>query len=103
MTRAVRRAALLAFTLGGCAAPVRSGVLVLRVDPADARVLLDDRVIGSGAQLSGRPLKINAGHRRLEIAADGRYAARRDVDLPPGGRVELDVTLRTVPDGEPGD
>lgn len=98
----------LALTLGlvvlgtGCAGTRRppSGLLVLRVTPAEARVTLDDRYIGSGGQLTGRVLKLDSGVRRLEVTAEGRYGARREAVVAPGGRVELQIDLPAVPDGE---
>jgi len=94
---------LLVFLLAeGCAGPRRppSGILRLRVTPAEARVLLDDRYIGSAAQLSGRPLKLDSGVRRIEVTAEGRYAARREAAITPGGQLDLSIDLRAVPDGE---
>jgi hypothetical protein len=94
----------LAFTLGGCAAArPKSGILVLRVGPADARVLLDDHYIGSAQQLSGQRLRINAGRRRIEVSAEGHYAQRREAEVAPGGQAQLDIELHPVPDGVRGD
>ena len=88
----------------GCAASQKppTGVLVLRLAPPDARVLLDDQYVGSAAQLSGHRLRIHAGHRRIEVSAEGHYAARRDAELLANGQVELKIELHRVPEGERG-
>jgi hypothetical protein len=94
----------LAFALGGCATarPV-TGILVLRVTPAEARVLLDDHYIGSGQQLSGQLLRLNAGRRRIEVSAEGHYAQWREADVAPDRQARLDIALHPVPDGLRGD
>jgi hypothetical protein len=96
---------LFAVTLAsGCAAvKPPQGILVIKVSPPDARVTLDEHYIGSGLQLSGHRLRINAGHRRLEISAEGHYAQRRDAEVPPNGETTLEVQLHEVPDGVRGD
>lgn len=96
------RLALLSLFALGCAGTQRppAGFLVLRVSPADARVLLDDRYIGSGGQLSGRLLKLDSGTRRIEVSAEGRYGARREAVVTPGNRTELQIELPAVPQGE---
>lgn len=96
------RLAILALVLAGCAGSARppAGYLLLRVSPADARVLLDDRYIGSAGQLTGRVLKLDSGTRRVEVSADGRYGARREAQVSPGGRTELTIELPAVPEGE---
>ena len=102
--RATLCAALLlaAPVLGGCAsARHRSeGYLVLHLRPADARVLLDDHYVGSAAQLSGHRLRLAAGRRRIEVTAEGHYAARREADVHVGEKAELTVDLHPIPDGE---
>lgn len=99
MTRLALGCALL-FSLG-CAGSRRpaSGILLLHLKPPEARVLLDDRYIGSAAQLSAHPLKLDAGLRRLEISAEGCYGARREARVLPAGRVELSVELLPIPEG----
>lgn len=92
-----------ALVLAGCAHAPATGILVLRVKPADARVLLDDQYIGSGGELSGHRLRINAGVRRLEVRAEGHYAQRREANLGKDGRVDLEVDLHPIPEGERGD
>ena len=83
----------------GCAHHAAQGLLLLHVSPPDARVLLDDRYIGSAAQLAGHPLRLDVGTRRIEVEAEGRYAARREASIQAGGKVELDIDLHVIPDG----
>ena len=93
------RALVLLLLASGCAHHVAQGVLLLHVSPPDARVLLDDRYIGSAAQLTGHPLRLDVGTRRIEVEAEGRYAARREASIQPGGKVELDIDLHAIPEG----
>ncbi len=99
----MKRLLLLGALLTGCAHAPPTGILVLHVQPRDARVLLDDQYIGSAAQLSGHRLRINAGVRRVEVTAEGHYAQRREAALTKDGRVELQIDLHPVPDGVRGD
>jgi len=57
--------------------------------------------VGRAADVAALPLP--SGRRRVEIRADGWFTAYRSVPLAPGKTETLDVTLRRVPDGEPGD
>ena len=75
--------------------------LALKVNVPDARVYIDEKFVGRAADLGDLPLP--SGRRRVEILADGWFAAYRTVPLAPGQTQTLDVTLRHVPDGEPGD
>ncbi len=93
-----RLAALLLVLASGCAHRAATGLLILRARPPEARVLLDDRYIGSAGALSARPLRLNAGHRRLELSAEGHYPARRDAEITPNGTAELTVELHAVPE-----
>jgi hypothetical protein len=97
------RLALFVLALAACAARPVTGILVLHLAPADARVLLDDRYIGSARQLSGHRLRVHAGPRRVEVTADGHYAQRREADVGPNAPAELRIELHEVPDGLRGD
>ena len=96
--------ALLVFCACGHASPrVRpaDARLALKVNVPDARVYVDEKFVGRAADLAD--LALPSGRRRVEILADGWFAAYRTVPLAPGQTQALDVTLRRVPDGEPGD
>ena len=93
------KAIFLLALVSGCAHHAAQGLLVLRISPPDARVLLDDRYIGSAAQLTGHPLRLDIGVRRIEVEAEGRYAARREARIEQQGRVELTIDLPAIPDG----
>lgn len=90
---------LVIVALAGCAHSEPRGELLLRVTPADARVLLDDHDVGSGEMLHDRALRLRPGVRRVEVEADGYYGARREVTVTPQQRSTLTVDLRAVPDG----
>ncbi len=98
----MRRLLIAALIAGGCASSrtVPQGYLVLHLEPADARVLLDDHYVGSAAQLSGHRLRLGAGRRRIEVTAEGHYAMRREADVRAGQKAELTINLHAIPDGE---
>jgi hypothetical protein len=98
----VKRALLVASLLGGCAHAKPTGILVMRLAPRDARVLIDGEYVGSAGQLSGHRLRMHVGVHRVEVGADGYYAARREAQVVRDGNVQLDVALHAVPDGEHG-
>jgi hypothetical protein len=100
----VKRALIVgaALALAGCVhAP--TGVLVLHLSPPDARVIVDGDYIGSAQQVSGLRLRMRTGRHRLEVGADGYYAARREPEVVKDGSVEMRVDLHAVPDGIRGD
>jgi hypothetical protein len=87
----------------GCAsAPRADAALYLACPTPLARVYLDDHFVGRAADLA-RGLKVRSGARRVEVRADGHFTAYRDVTVPRGSQVRLDVRLRAVPEGEPGE
>jgi hypothetical protein len=89
-------AALLLFGCGARAAVVRPEAQGLRVrcDNAAASVFVDDRFAGRAAELRGRDLPILPGFHRVEVRAEGFFPRYAEVEIQPGGRAVLDVTLR---------
>jgi hypothetical protein len=79
--------------LGELIAEVRGKVatLAMTCNVAGARVLLRDTVVAT-TPLKG-PARFNAGAATLEVTAEGYLPYRRNVQLPPGGTLELEVTL----------
>jgi hypothetical protein len=67
---------------------------------ADARVYVDDHLIGRAVELEGRALAVPAGSHRVEVRADGWFTAYRDAAVAHAGRATLEVPLRRVPEGE---
>jgi hypothetical protein len=99
----MKRALLVAVLLAGCAhGKAATGVLVMHLAPGDARVLIDGEYIGSAGELSGHRLRMHVGVHRVEVGAEGYYAARREASIEREGNVQLDVKLHAVPDGERG-
>jgi hypothetical protein len=98
----MKRAFLLTVLLAGCAHAKPTGVLVMRLAPGDARVLIDGEYVGSARQLSGHRLRMHVGVHRVEVGADGYYAARREASVTRDGNVEMRVELHAVPEGEHG-
>lgn len=74
-------------------APAR---LTVEVQPADAVVYLDGRLLGSGAQLADlhSPLIIDPGRHRLEVTRPGYEAAVRAFNASKGEDVSLRVELQ---------
>ncbi len=66
------------------------------------RVLIDGEYVGSAGELSGHRLRMHVGVHRVEVGADGYYAARREASIVRDGNVQLDVQLHAVPEGEHG-
>jgi len=74
-------------------AEVRTHVttLVLNCNVAGARVLLRDKLVGT-TPLSGR-LRFTSGAANLEVTAEGYLPYTKNLVLPGGGVLDLDVTL----------
>lgn len=97
---------VIAVSLGACASAPRPAEATLRVvRPADERaadssspsatsptqVFIDDRAVG---RRDGPPVGLRAGVHRVEVRAEGRFAAFREVTLVRGEHRELAVPLR---------
>jgi hypothetical protein len=77
--------------LDGHIAGVRKRVstLTLNVPVKGARVILRDVVVATTAA----PLRLNAGKAKLEVTADGYQRYEKELDLPGGESLTVDVTL----------
>jgi hypothetical protein len=92
----------LVWALSGCAArtpsrPAPDAFLLLRVEPPDATVRVDDRVIGSGRTVAGRWIAVAHGLHRVAVNAPGHDRFEEEVDLGPG-RHERAVVLEPTPE-----
>jgi hypothetical protein len=67
---------------------------------AEARVYVDDQLVGRAVELEGHALPLRAGSHRVEVRSDGWLTAYRDATVAHGGRAHVEVPLRRVPDGE---
>jgi hypothetical protein len=83
-------------------APKTDAALMLSCNVGDARIYVDEVFVGRAVDLRGHGVAVRSGTRRVEVRADGYFTAYRDVPVAPGARAALDVSLRRVPDGEPG-
>jgi hypothetical protein len=86
----------------GCAArapsrPPLDALLSLTVEPPDATVRVDDRVIGSGRSIAGRWVAVAHGAHRVAVNAPGFDRFEEDIDLAPG-RHERTVRLDPTPE-----
>jgi hypothetical protein len=90
---------------GGPAAPTPKADAALTIDCSvdDARVYVDDRLLGRAAELRGRALPVPSGHHRVEVRGDGYFTAYRDATVARDGKGWLEVPLQKVPEGESGE
>lgn len=65
--------------------------LTVRCTTAGARVLLDQKQVGTCPMPPD--LQVNGGKRVLEAFAEGHFPFRRELDLPGGRRVAVDINL----------
>ncbi len=70
----------------------RLASVAVRVAPASAELRVDGR-----ARPGARELSLTAGPHTLELTSPGHRPLRRELDLRPGQRAELDVTLEALP------
>ena len=96
---AVAALAAVAAVAGGCGPrgpavrPEAQGLrIVCAVD--DAVVLIDERPVGTAAMVRERDLPILPGHHRVEVRAERFFTRYADVEIAPGARVRLAITLR---------
>ena len=68
----------------------RVGVLQLSCNVSGARVLLRDKVIGTTPL---PPTRLEAGSATLEVELDGFFAQKKELIVPAGGSLALDLTL----------
>ena len=69
---------------------------MFRVQPDDAAVNLDDRVAGTGEELTtlGRGLQVSSGPHRVFVSRPGFESDAVMVDVAPGGSETVEVNLR---------
>jgi hypothetical protein len=102
----MRREGLLAIAwvaaVAGCGArsaraPEPDAFVALSVEPPEATVRVDDRVVGSGATVRGRWIAVHHGAHRLAVNAPGFDRHEQDLELAPG-RHTIVVRLLTTPE-----
>lgn len=69
----------------------RVTTLTLHVDTAGARVLLRNVVLGTTP--FSAPVRVNSGKATLEISAEGFLPYKREIDLPAGDALTVEVKL----------
>jgi hypothetical protein len=79
---------------------VRPEAQGLRLDcPLDeALVFVDDRLAGTAGAIRRRDLPVMPGFHRIEIQAERYFTRYAEVEIPAGGRVRLELTLRPRPE-----
>jgi hypothetical protein len=71
--------------------PQQRGRVRIRTTPADARIFLDDRLVGLGAWDD----RIVAGRYVVSVEAPGFITQKRDVEIAPDGDQNVSITLET--------
>lgn len=66
------------------------------LEPASARVYVEDRFVGAARLLRVRPRTFPAGMRHFTITAEGYFPHDVAVDLPPG-TTTIRLSLRPIP------
>jgi hypothetical protein len=69
----------------------------LVVEPADAAISVDGRSLDSAT----RVVTVRPGRHVIDASHDGHTTARRELDIPAGGRVRVELTLERGPFGDP--
>jgi hypothetical protein len=82
---------------GGPVAPRPLGGLLVRCEPADALVYVDDHLEGNASRLAQQPLALPEGFHRVEIRKDGFFPHFAEVTVVKGVRQTIEVTLRKEP------
>ena len=81
----------------GAQQPVREQARVRFIlEPANARVYVEDRFVGAGQVLSRRPERFAPGPRHFTVTAQGYFPHDVEVDLP-SGLTTIRLSLRAVP------
>ena len=76
-------------------APMRFGTLALKVQPADAQILIDgERWTGTATERERLMIRVAVGRHRLEITKDGFERYTEDILVQSGRTLTLNVTLR---------
>jgi hypothetical protein len=73
------------------------GGLVIKAEPADALVFVDDRYMGTVAGLMERPIMLPEGQHRVELRREGYFAHFTEVRVARGVRQRVEVKLREEP------
>ena len=69
------------------------GMLTLRIDPADAQVLIDNESWLGTADLTELVLHIPAGWRQIEVRKEGYQPFRAEIEISEGASTRLNVRL----------
>lgn len=72
------------------------GKLYIVVEPPQAFVYIDDKLVGNGKSLSNRPLIIKQGKHRLKVESKGYFPFYTLVNADDIGR-KLKIKLRKIP------
>ena len=89
--------------LWGCAASLHAapaGLLSLACSEREALVYVDGKLAGKADDFSRHPLPLSPGNHRLELRAEGKLTAYREVIVRPNRTDTLEISLRPDLDQE---
>ncbi len=74
----------------------RVGTLLLSVEPAGARVVIRERVVGM--ERRSRPLRLTTGPASVEVSAPGHFAVEKILEVRAGEVQRLSIRLESISD-----
>jgi hypothetical protein len=97
------RVLVLAFLLAGCGAPqtgaTKTVSLRMSGTPVDARVTVDDQIVGSLDMVQARGVALPPGNHRISVEAPGYFPFDTIVEAKEGEKmVHVEAKLVRVPD-----
>ena len=90
------------FAVAGCPATPEvpkqpTGGLMLMIEPADARIYVDEKLQGDATTYAQRPLLLHPGEHRVKIVADGYYSEYLELEVHEE-LIDLTISLTKVPE-----
>lgn len=66
-------------------------------DPPSARILVNDRLVGTGETLAEAPHETRPGSYRITVEASGYFPHDLELELP-AGTTTMQISLRPIPE-----
>ncbi len=74
-----------------------TGGVRIEVEPGDARIYVDEALVGDAGTYADRPLPLPPGDHRIKVTADGFYPEYLEVEVK-GEMIPIVVSLTPVPE-----